>query len=92
MYWFSTEVAIDEKYGARRCLAIDYVNDQCDMSAKSESINGVPDIIVDYTAQRITEAARQAISRQKNIRKYSVILKDATIVDIRGLGTPLSLK
>ena len=92
MYWFSTEVAIDEKYNTRRYLAIDYVNDQCDMSSKSESINGVPDVVVDYTAQRIAEAARQSINRQKNTRKYSIILKDATIVDIRGLGAPLFLK
>ena len=92
MYWFSTELAIDQKYGKNRYLAIDYVNDQCDMSAKSESPNGVPDVVVDYTTQRMAEAARQSISRQKNARKYSIILKDATIVDIRGLGTPLFLK
>ncbi|MBN1585938.1 MAG: hypothetical protein JW937_00740 [Candidatus Omnitrophica bacterium] len=90
MSWFSTEIAIDEKEGKRRFLAIDFVNDQCDMSAQSEHDNGVPDPVVEYTARRMIETTCQYLSGEKAQRKYEIWLKDAT-VQLRGLGKPPEL-
>ena len=91
MVWFSTEVAIDKHEGKLRFIAIDYVNDQCDMSAKSETTSGVPDGVVFYTAQCIVDSAYRFVNRVKEEKKYTILLKDASIVDIRGLGTPPTL-
>ena len=91
MVWFSTEVAIDMHEGKMRFVAIDYVNDQCDMSAKCETVNGVPDEVVAYTGRCIVESAYRFINGIKEEKKYTVLLKDAGIVDIRGLGTPPTL-
>ncbi len=41
--FFSTEIVFTEK---KQFIAIDYVNDQCDMRLKSKHIDGVPDEIV----------------------------------------------
>jgi hypothetical protein len=86
MGWFSTEIAIDKKHGAMRFVAIDYVNDQCDMSALSETANGVPDAIVKYTADCIVETAEKLINNERINRKYTILLKDASI-EVRGLGS-----
>ena len=90
MAWFSTEIAIDKKNGSVRFLPIDYVNDQCDMSAQSETLSGVPDAIVEFTAARIVVAAYQFIKKERPKKKYTIFLKDAT-VELRGLGTPPEL-
>ena len=90
MAWFSTEVAIDKKYGHRRFLAIDYVNDQCDMTAQSETPSGVPDAVVEYTTQCIVEAVSDWIKNRDTRKKYTIWLKDANI-EIRGLGSSPSL-
>jgi hypothetical protein len=90
MAWFSTEVAMDKKDSRIRFVAIDYVNDQCDMSALSETTSGVPDNVVEYTANYITEAAKRLISHEKLSKKYTIWLKNASI-EIRGLGVSPSL-
>lgn len=56
MVWFSTEIAVISG-GTNRCryICIDYVNDQCDMTPVSETPNGVPDHVVDFTAKVIVE-------------------------------------
>ncbi|MBU1925900.1 MAG: hypothetical protein KKB82_08290 [Candidatus Omnitrophica bacterium] len=83
--WFSTEIAIDNKTAARRFLAIDYVNDQCDMSTLSETSSGVPDTVVQHTANSIVGAAYRIMNNETLSRRYAIFLKDATI-EIRGLG------
>ncbi|UCD15113.1 MAG: hypothetical protein JSV34_05180 [Candidatus Omnitrophota bacterium] len=91
MVWFSTEIAVDRKFGQVRFVAIDYVNDQCDMTTKSESPSGVPDYIVEETANCIVGAASRFINRERNSKKYTIMLQDASVVDIRGLGNPPQL-
>jgi len=85
MVWFSTEIAIDKKAENRRFLAIDYVNDQCDMSTLSETSSGVPDAVVRHTANSMVDAAYRIINNETLSRRYAIFLKDATI-EIRGLG------
>jgi len=85
MVWFSTEIAIDKKTNARRFLAIDYVNDQCDMSTLSETLSGVPDAVVGHTANSIVGAAYRIMNNETLSRRYAIFLKDATI-EVRGLG------
>lgn len=85
MAWFSTEVAIDKKFGQIRFVAIDYVNDQCDMTTKSETTSGVPDAVAEYTAQCIVSAAQRKIRNAKISGKYTIWLSDASI-ELRGLG------
>ncbi|MGB2630158.1 MAG: hypothetical protein WBD24_05330 [Candidatus Omnitrophota bacterium] len=88
MVWFSTEIAIDKKPGKPRFVAIDYVNDQCDMEAKSESKDGVPDHIVKLTAYSMVHAAKQlkAGKRIKSKRNYTILLRKKGPFAIRGLG------
>ncbi|UCC95701.1 MAG: hypothetical protein JSW40_02860 [Candidatus Omnitrophota bacterium] len=85
MAWFSTEIAIDNKFNQRRFLAIDYVNDQCDMGTYSETPSGVPDDIVRYTANCMVDTAYRYIHQKKHAKRYRIWLRDATI-EIRGLG------
>ncbi|MCQ9204876.1 MAG: hypothetical protein NG737_00960 [Omnitrophica bacterium] len=85
MSWFSTEITIDNKAEKMRFVAIDYVNDQCDMTTQSEAEDGVPDAIVEYTASYIVNAASQLINNEKLSKKYTIWLEDASI-EIRGLG------
>lgn len=51
---FSTEVALTE---AGRLVAVDYVNDMCDLRPASHARDGVPDSIVEAVARRIVNAA-----------------------------------
>ena len=90
MAWFSTEIAADTVDGKTRFIAIDYVNDQCDMSTKSETVNGVPDPVVRYTANHMVDAAHKFIYNDKMSKKYTIFLKDAR-VELRGLGSPPQL-
>jgi hypothetical protein len=89
MSWFSSEIAIDRKLGKQRFITIDYVNDQCDMEAKSESKDGVPDHIVKFTAYSIVHAARKIIRRGKRDRgnrDYTILLRRGSKFKMRGLG------
>ncbi len=85
MQWFSTEIAIDNKHSLRRFVAVDYVNDQCDMTSQSESPTGVPDSIVDFTACYMVKMAEKLINSEPLNTKYTVLLKDAEIT-LKGLG------
>jgi hypothetical protein len=87
MVWFSTEIAIDKKEGTRRFVAIDYVNDQCDMSTQTETVSGVPDAIVEYVASRIISITSNMPNDNSIYKKYKIFLKDAT-VELKGLGIP----
>lgn len=88
MIWFSTEVAIDTKNDQTRFVAIDYVNDQCDMTAQSETPIGIPDDIVKFTAYSIVHAAYRWISlkEERPQKKYTILLKGGNQVRPRGLG------
>ncbi len=87
MAWFSTEIAIDRKAGQQRFVSIDHVNDQCDMEAKSESKDGVPDQIVRFTAYSIVHAAKEIIDRKKKgPKEYTILLRRKWWQRMRGLG------
>ena len=88
MVWFSSEIAIDKKDGKPRFVVIDYVNDQCDMEAASESKDGVPDHIVKFTAYSIVHAAakiKQAKGKRKN-KRYTILLRRSGTRKMGGLG------
>ena len=57
MDFFTTELAAVGKGTRRRFLAIDYVNDPCDMTAQTASHCGVPDRVVCHVAERLVDAA-----------------------------------
>jgi hypothetical protein len=57
MNFFSTELAVIRKGGRRRFVAIDYVNDPCDMTVQSASHAGVPDAVVGRIAERLVDGA-----------------------------------
>ncbi|MFC1570723.1 hypothetical protein ACFL4E_02960 [Candidatus Omnitrophota bacterium] len=87
MSWFSTEIAIDKHEGKMRFVSIDYVNDQCDMEARSESKDGVPDNIVKLTAYSIVHAAKTLIKNtNKTPKKYTILLKKNGRIALKGLG------
>ena len=70
-----------------RFVAIDYVNDQCDMTGQSENASGVPDAIVAYTASRIVRASSQLINNQGITKDYTVWIKDTDSIQVKGLGS-----
>lgn len=87
MSWFSTEIAIDKNNGKLRFVSIDYVNDQCDMEAQSESKDGVPDDIVKFTAYSIVHATKTLIkNRNCTPKKYTILLKKNGRIAFKGLG------
>jgi hypothetical protein len=67
--WFSTELCLSEgaersRYGVRApggrvwpVVAVDYVNDQCDVDVQSRWPGGTPDVVVQHVAARFAEAA-----------------------------------
>jgi len=55
--YFSTEIAAVKKNTRTAFVAIDYVNDPCDMTPQSLSHSGVPDVLVRHVAERIAECA-----------------------------------
>jgi hypothetical protein len=69
MAWFSTELCLsdgpepsrytvrDDDGRERPVLAIDYVNDQCDVDVQSRCPTGLPDAVVRHIAWRFAEAA-----------------------------------
>ena len=89
MAWFSSELAIDEKNGSPRIMAIDYVNDQCDMETRTENLSsGVPDRIVMFTAYSMVHYAARLINRKNHAqeRKYTVLFARNDRLGMRGLG------
>lgn len=87
MSWFSTEVAVDKKFEKLRFFSIDHVNDQCDMEARSENKDGVPDNIVKFTAYSMVHAAKMIIEkRKKTPGKYTILLRNRSRRGLRGLG------
>jgi hypothetical protein len=75
MEWFSTEIALRiNKKGERIFVAIDYVNDQCDMTVKSQKPDGVPDDIVDHIAKRFVRIAQMILDGQQIPSYYSLLL------------------
>ncbi|MFH1798425.1 MAG: hypothetical protein ABH844_03660 [Candidatus Omnitrophota bacterium] len=93
MTWFSTEIAIDIKNGKRRIVTIDYVNDQCDMEAATESKDGVPNEIVNFTANSIINAAERVIKKRKGKSKkeYTILFHKNRKLKMEGLGSPPEL-
>ena len=68
--WFSTELCLDEGGGPSRymvrptalgrafpVMAIDYVNDQCDVDVRSRWAGAPPDEVVRHVAGRFAEEA-----------------------------------
>jgi len=86
LVWFSTEIAIDKKFDQPRFVAIDYVNDQCDMTVQSQDKSGVPDSIVRFSAHCMVEAAYHLLHNKQRDREYSVLLHHNKRVQLRGLG------
>ncbi|MFC1643841.1 hypothetical protein ACFL5C_00740 [Candidatus Omnitrophota bacterium] len=87
MSWFSTEIAVDRKFGKPRFVSIDHVNDQCDMEARSESKDGVPDRIVKFTAYSMVHDAKALIKKEKKLsKKYTILLRKSGHRGLRGLG------
>jgi len=50
--FFSTELVYT---GDRKCVAVDYVNEMCDMRLKSQFLDGVPDVVVHRIVQLMME-------------------------------------
>jgi hypothetical protein len=50
--FFSTELVYT---GDRKCVAVDYVNEMCDMRLKSQFLDGVPDVVVYRIVQQMME-------------------------------------
>ncbi|HZY84151.1 MAG TPA: hypothetical protein VFE78_04940 [Gemmataceae bacterium] len=81
--WFSTELCLGDGHDGSRyavtgadgrerpVLAIDYVNDQCDVDVQSRWAGAPPDDAVRRAAARFAEAAWQV--RQKALRPASVV-------------------
>jgi hypothetical protein len=57
--FFSTEIAITSD---GRCVAVDYVNEMCDMRLQSQFFDGVPDSIVQRIISRMMEYVKRIIS------------------------------
>jgi hypothetical protein len=55
--WFSCEIALSNR--SKKFVAIDYMNDQCDVSSQSHRPAGVPDELLLLLARRIAEKAWQ---------------------------------
>jgi hypothetical protein len=62
--FFSTEIAFGED---GEFIAIDYVNEVCDMRLKSRHFDGGPDEIVQKVAERIVEYVSGKVSDQSNV-------------------------
>jgi hypothetical protein len=61
MEFFSTEVALTEE---GRFVAVDYLNDECDMHAKSYWPSGVPDEIVRRVALLMVQKAVAVVHKR----------------------------
>jgi hypothetical protein len=63
--FFSTELAFTDD---GRCVAVDYVNEMCDMRLKSHFVDGVPDLIV----RRIINRMMEYVADDKNGKSNSL--------------------
>jgi len=89
MVWFSTEIAAVRENKKIRFISIDHLNDQCDMSTKAETKDGLPDDIVRTTARHlIMKSCLDKKPAEKNTGRYSVILKKGKWMRPRGLNAP----
>ena len=77
---------MDKKFGQPRFVAIDYVNDQCDMTTQSQDKSGVPDSIVRFTAKCIIEAAHKLVNKKEIDKDYTVWFRGGRKAQLRGLG------
>lgn len=57
MNFFSTELAAVKNAAAPRFLAIDYINDPCDMTLQTHTHCGVPDRVVAHITERLADGA-----------------------------------
>jgi hypothetical protein len=58
--FFSTEIAITSE---KRFVAVDYVNEICDMRLQSQHVDGVPDVVVQAICRTIVERVREIFAR-----------------------------
>lgn len=65
--FFSTEIALDSN---GKFIAIDYVNEVCDMRPKSKHFDGVPDRIVEKIGSKIVDYVKEQLFNQQTIFKY----------------------
>lgn len=84
LHWFSTELCLSEgnepsRYVVRGrrahpVVAIDYVNDQCDVDVQSRWPGAPPDAVIRYVAERLADSARAyrhaTIRSSSNLRSY----------------------
>jgi len=64
--FFSTEIALDSN---GKFIAIDYVNEVCDMRPKSKHFDGVPDRIVEKIGSKIVDYVKEHLFNQQTIFK-----------------------
>jgi hypothetical protein len=57
MEFFTTEIAVAKRGDQKIPVAIDYVNDQCDLDVKSEEPSAPPDGVVEHIIRRIVRYA-----------------------------------
>ncbi|MFH1771890.1 MAG: hypothetical protein ABH872_03660 [Candidatus Omnitrophota bacterium] len=57
--WFSCEIAINEK--TRKCVVIDYMNDQCAVYPQSQHKDGIPDDLIVLICRRMVQKAWEYI-------------------------------
>jgi hypothetical protein len=68
MLWFSTEIAAVKSTASRiRFMAVDYVNDQCDMTPVSQTPSGIPDHVADFTAEVLFKNSLRLLNK-RNLR------------------------
>jgi hypothetical protein len=68
--FFSTEIALDSN---GKFIAIDYVNEVCDMRPKSNHFDGVPDEVVKKIAHRIVAYVKEALPRSTSSYSHEQI-------------------
>jgi len=72
MKFFTTEIAIHKKGGYRIPVAIDYVNDQCDLDLKSQEPVSPPDEVIEHIIERIVECAWDLLRGEQKLKGYSI--------------------
>ena len=76
MEWFSTEIAYSRRNRSIGPVAVDYINDQCDMGVKSQDPTSPPDALVKYITKKMVKVARLVKDKKKLTNKP--VLKLAT--------------
>jgi hypothetical protein len=62
--FFSTEIVVNRD---KKFIAVDYVNEVCDMRLKSRHIDGVPDEIVEKIVNKIVSYVSEKYARYENL-------------------------